>query len=340
MRNMTSFVIRLVATLPLAGCIAKTPSQEPHMVNVRTLSAQGQLNPPSPQPTVELSESEWKALLTPEQYAVLRSSETERPFCGRFHASHESGWYLCAGCGLPLFHSSAKFESGTGWPSFFRTAAEENLERRVDKSWGMARTEIRCARCHGHLGHVFDDGPAPTGKRYCLNSEALTFQPDQRPHPRAYFAAGCFWGVQASFDAFPGVVATRVGYMGGHLPRPSYRQTCTGTTGHAETVEVEWDPTRTSFEALTRFFFELHDPTTRDRQGPDVGSQYRSALFAVDSAQIRAAKAMAKELEATGVFAAPIVTEIASAGEFFPAETYHQKYYLSHPVQCHVPARR
>jgi len=310
------------------------------MVTVRTLDLQGQLAPPRSLPAVQLSDKEWKDLLPPEQFKILRSQETERPFCGRFHASKETGWYLCAGCGLPLFHSSSKYESGTGWPSFFRAAAKENIATHTDRSHGMERTEILCMRCGGHLGHVFEDGPAPTGLRYCLNSEALNFRPDKLPRPRAYFAAGCFWGVQASFDAFPGVTATQVGYMGGHVPRPSYPLSCTGTTGHAEAVEVEWDPAKTSYEALVRFFFELHDPTTLNRQGPDVGSEYRSAIFLADTEQEKVAKSVKAELELAKVFPRPIVTEIVPGDEFFAAELYHQKYYLSHPVHCHLPSRR
>lgn len=309
------------------------------MVTVRTLDPQGQLTPPRSQPAVELSDREWKDLLEPETFRILRHHETEKPFCGRFHASKESGWYLCGGCGLPLFHSSAKYESGTGWPSFFRAVAKENIESIEDNSYGMRRTEIKCTRCRGHLGHVFDDGPPPTGQRYCLNSEAMTFRPDRLPHPRAWFAAGCFWGVQASFDAFPGVVSTRVGYLGGHVPRPSYPMTCTGTTGHAEAVEVEWDSTKTSYEALVRFFFELHDPTTLNRQGPDVGTEYRSALFFSAPEQEATARVVIADLTARKVFDRPVVTELAKGDEFFAAELYHQKYYKSHRVQCHLPSK-
>lgn len=145
------------------------------MVQVRVFDRQGQLVGPVELPRVELTDDQWRARLTPEQFRVLRSSGTERPFCGVLLDNKKSGVYLCAGCGLPLFTSDAKFNSGTGWPSFFQPIAKENVAEREDHSHGMVRVEINCACCDGHLGHVFPDGPRPTGLRYCLNSESLKF---------------------------------------------------------------------------------------------------------------------------------------------------------------------
>lgn len=121
-------------------------------------------------------DAEWKTQLSPQQYDVLRKHGTERAFTGPYHDSKEPGTYVCAGCGLPLFESTTKFDSGTGWPSFYDRASAENVETQEDRSWFMKRTEVHCARCGGHLGHVFDDGPQPTGLRYCINGHALKLQ--------------------------------------------------------------------------------------------------------------------------------------------------------------------
>ena len=143
---------------------------------------------------------------------------------------------------------------------------------------------------------------------------------------KASFAAGCFWGVEAAFQQVPGVVSTTVGYAGGHTKNPTYRDVCSGTTGHAETVLVEYDPSRVSYEQLLDVFWENHDPTQLNRQGPDVGEQYRSAIFFHSPAQEAAARAAKERLEGSGRYRRPIVTEITPAPEFWPAEDYHQKY--------------
>jgi methionine-R-sulfoxide reductase len=149
------------------------------MVQVRVFNNNGQLSGPVESPKLTLSEGEWRRRLSPEQYRVLRSSGTERPFCGLLLDNKKEGVYACAGCGLPLFASDSKFNSGTGWPSFFQPIATENVVERPDHSHGTTRTEINCARCDGHLGHVFPDGPPPTRLRYCLNSESLKFTPSE-----------------------------------------------------------------------------------------------------------------------------------------------------------------
>jgi len=149
------------------------------MVSVRIFNAAGQLIGPIEVAKLNLSDSEWQRRLTPEQFRILRSSGTERPFCGTLLDNKKQGVYSCAGCGLPLFASDAKFNSGTGWPSFFQPIARENVAEHPDDGHGMVRIEINCARCDGHLGHVFPDGPPPTRLRYCLNSESLRFTPSE-----------------------------------------------------------------------------------------------------------------------------------------------------------------
>lgn len=155
---------------------------------------------------------------------------------------------------------------------------------------------------------------------------------------KATFAAGCFWGVEGIFMEVKGVISTQAGYTGGHVKNPAYRQVCTGTTGHAEAVRVEFDPKTVSFKELLGIFFRLHDPTTKNRQGPDVGSQYRSAIFFHSPSQEKEASDFVHALDKSGQREEPIVTEIVAAAPFYPAEEYHQKYFQKHPLlaACHA----
>jgi methionine-R-sulfoxide reductase len=142
---------------------------------VKVFNDAGELVGPVSSARVSKTDAEWKKVLTPEQFAIARAKGTESPFCGTLLDNHLDGVYSCVCCGLPLFASSNKFDSGTGWPSFFKPVAQENVVEHSDNTWGMRRTEILCARCDCHLGHVFDDGPRPTGLRFCVNSESLKF---------------------------------------------------------------------------------------------------------------------------------------------------------------------
>ncbi len=298
---------------------------------------------PMPQKT-DKTDEQWKAELTAEQYSVLRACGTERAFTGKYNDFFKPGTYVCAACGNPLFSSTAKYDHGTGWPSFTAALEEKSVSTRKDTSFFMTRTEVRCASCGGHLGHVFDDGPAPSGLHYCINSAALDFvpagggaritgaareAPGRAPAKNdvATFAAGCFWGVEAKFRELPGVVETTVGYTGGQTPKPTYEQVCSDSTGHAESIEIVFDPARISYEKLVREFFDLHDPTQVNRQGPDVGTQYRSAIFYHNEEQKETARRIMAELSASGRYKRPIATQLIPASTFYPAEEYHQRYY-------------
>lgn len=289
--------------------------------------------------TIKRSETEWKAVLTPERYRILREAGTESRFSGKYNDFDEPGIYVCGACGAPLFDSQAKYDHKTGWPSYTVPVSPQAVTFHRDSSLFGENIEVRCAACGSHLGHVFNDGPPPTGKHYCINSLALDFKPRpssaqdeaaESPLPEtagATLAAGCFWGVEDKLSKVEGVLSTAVGYTGGDVPRPKYKQVCRGDTGHAESVEVTFDPSVLSYENLLRIFFRLHDPTQWNRQGPDVGTQYRSVIFTHDDTQRLTAEKVIRELNRSGRYDRPIMTQIVPLSEFYRAEEYHQRFY-------------
>lgn len=277
--------------------------------------------------------------LTDDERHIIVGKGTEPPFTGKYWNATAQGAYLCRQCGAPLYLSDSKFESHCGWPSFDDEIP--GAVRRQPDADGR-RTEILCVKCGGHLGHVFlGEQMTARDTRHCVNSASIVFVPQEKwPLERAIFAGGCFWGVEHLMRQMPGVLTVRSGYTGGTTERPTYKQVCTGKTGHAESVEILFDPANVSYEQLARRFFEIHDPTEKDRQGPDVGTQYRSGVFFTTPRQKEIAEQLIADLRGRGY---NVVTEVTFASTFWPAEEYHQEYFTKHPdraAHCHAPMDR
>lgn len=279
--------------------------------------------------------------LTAEEENVIIHKGTEMPFSGTYNNFFGEGTYVCKHCGAPLYRSSDKFKSECGWPSFDDEIPGAVL--RVPDPDGE-RTEIRCARCGAHLGHVFKgEGLTAKNTRHCVNSISLLFIPASsskiKERDTAIFAGGCFWGVEYYMHQISGVISTETGYIGGKMKNPTYPDVCSHTTGYAEAVRVIFDPSKTNYETVAKMFFEIHDPTQLNRQGPDIGDQYRSEIFYLNPDQKMIALRLIDILKGKG-FA--VVTKVTPATTFWKAEEYHQMYYQKEGMKpyCHRYVKR
>ena len=344
----------VTAVLLAAGILAMVRQGRAQPPNISTYEPERMKDFKKPEPAL------LKKQLSSEQFAVTQQCGTEPAFRNAYWDNHKPGIYVDVVSSEPLFSSLDKFDSGTGWPSFTQPLEGTDVVKKRDSALGMERTEVRSKMADSHLGHVFNDGPGEKGLRYCINSAALKFIPveemDQAgygqflqpfvkaglipaPAPEtAILAGGCFWGMEEIIRKFPGVIKTTVGYTGGTTADPAYEAVHTGRTGHAEAIEVVFDPVRLSYEALLDYFFRMHDPTTLNRQHNDVGTQYRSAIFYTSGEQKKAAERVKTQWDKSGKFNRPITTEITPATAFYPAEEYHQKYLVKNPggYTCHV----
>lgn len=281
---------------------------------------------PAPDRTVVKTGAEWQAQLTPEQYQITRHAGTERAFSSEMCSCFEPGKYSCVCCGSLLFDADEKYDSGTGWPSFAQPIQENAVAYRRDQSHGMSRVECVCNVCCAHLGHVFLDGPPPGGLRYCINAVAL--RKIESTERKATFGGGCFWCTEALFQSLRGILKVESGYSGGHVMNPTYREVCSGRTGHAEVVQVTYDPAEISFEQLLRVHMGTHNPMLPNQQGADKGTQYRSIVFHRSAEEEAAARRVLAEV--SELLESPAVTQLAPFEAFYPAEPEHQDYYRRH----------
>lgn len=279
--------------------------------------------------------------LTPEEKAVILNKGTEPAFTGFYENFTEKGTYLCRQCHAPLYRSDSKFHSGCGWPSFDDEIP--GAVKRIPDADGR-RTEIVCANCGGHLGHVFTgEGFTDKNTRHCVNSISIDFTMETpealKMTETAIFAGGCFWGVEHLMKDVQGVISIEAGYIGGTMDHPTYRDVCDNKTGHAEAVQIKFDPAKTSYETLAKLFFEIHDPEQMNRQGPDIGLQYRSEIFYTTSLQKQVAEKLIDILKSKGY---KVATRVTLATDFWEAENYHQDYYERKGTQpyCHAYTKR
>ncbi len=276
--------------------------------------------------------------LSIKEVAIVDKKSTERAFSGKYVDTDSDGTYRCKVCNSPLYKSDDKFKSHCGWPSF-DDAIDGAIKKQKDRDGH--RVEIVCAKCNAHLGHLFEgEGYTAKNRRYCVNSLSLNFEKaTKHTNKKAYFAGGCFWGVEYYLEKLKGVKSVVSGFMGGKVADPSYRQVVTTKTGHLETVEVTYDPSLISYRELAKSIFEIHDPTQQDGQGPDIGEQYKSAIFVSDAKERKTIDELISILTKKGY---KVATKVLDKKNFYSAEDYHQDYYKKHNKEpyCHVRVKR
>jgi peptide methionine sulfoxide reductase msrA/msrB len=286
----------------------------------------------------------WKEALSSEQYSITREKGTERPFTHAYSKNYNEGIYLCNVCENPLFSSETKFKSGTGWPSYWKPYFSKSVNVRTDSSLGMTRDELTCNRCDSHIGHVFIDGPKPTGLRYCINGKSLKFVKEEKLAKarntkniaKAVFAQGCFWCVEEIFESIKGVSSVLSGYSGGSISNPSYKKVSRGATNHAETIEVTYDSEAISYDELLKVYFNSGDITQVNGQGNDVGKQYRSIVFYKTQGQKEQIETYISKLSDSDIYSRRIAVEVLPLTKFCVAEKYHQDYAKLNPNQGYV----
>lgn len=287
-----------------------------------------------PDRRVEKTDEEWREILTPEQFRITREAGTEAPHSSDMCSRFEPGIYACVCCKTKLFDATHKFESGTGWPSFTNPIKPNLIKYIKDLSYGMVRIEALCNVCDAHLGHVFPDGPPPSGLRYCMNAVAL--ERVEATEKKIVIGGGCYWCTEAIFSEIDGILHIRSGFSGGSIANPTYREVCSGRTGHAEVVELTYDPKVISLKDIFKLHMLTHDPTTLNRQGGDVGTQYRSVIFYQNEEEKNTALGVIADVQDD--YENPIVTEVMPFDAFYEAHEEHQNFYANNPEQgyCQV----